>query len=73
MFCEEYHRNTPAAEINPPQLISGEDLIALGLQPGPQFRDLLETIRVAQLNEEISSRQEAHEWLNRLLSDQADE
>ena len=72
MFCEEYIRNTPTAEINPPPLISGEDLIALGLYPGPQFRDLLETIRDAQLNEDISTRQEAHELLNRLLSDQAE-
>jgi poly(A) polymerase len=72
MFCEEYIRNTPAAEINPPQLISGDDLIAIGLQPGPKFRDIIETIRDAQLNEEIITRQQAQEFLNRLLSDQAD-
>ena len=72
MFCEEFIRNTPAAEINPPPLISGNDLIALDLQPGPKFRDILETIRDAQLNEEIFTRQEAHELLNRLLSDHAD-
>ena len=72
MFCEEYIRNTPTAIINPPPLISGDDLIALGLQPGSQFRDLLETIRDAQLNEAIFTRQEAHELLNRLLAEEAD-
>jgi poly(A) polymerase len=72
MFCEEYIRNTPAAVINPPQLISGDDLIALGLQPGPKFRDILETIRDAQLNEEISTHEEAHELLSQLLSNEAD-
>ena len=71
-FVRKYIRNTPAAEINPPPLISGDALIASGLQPGPKFRYILETIRDAQLNEEIFTTQEAQELLNRLLSEEAD-
>ena len=41
IFCEEYLRNTPPEEINPPPLVTGKDLIALGLNPGPEFKELL--------------------------------
>ena len=53
-------RHTPA-QINPPELITGRDLIDLGLSPGPRFKPLLDTVRDAQLNGEISTRAEALE------------
>ncbi len=59
IFCEEYLRNTPPEELNPPPLITGKDLIDLGLEPGPEFKDLLETVRDAQLNGEIHTHEEA--------------
>ena len=59
IFCEEYLRNTSPEEINPPPLVSGKDLIALGLQPGPEFKELLDAVRDAQLNGEIHTREEA--------------
>ncbi len=59
IFCEEYLRSTPPEEINPPPLITGKDLIALGLQPGPEFKEILETVRDAQLNGEIHTHEEA--------------
>ena len=43
----------------PPPLIGGRDLIALGLQPGPSFGALLERVRDAQLEQQISTREEA--------------
>ncbi|MCO6044240.1 CCA tRNA nucleotidyltransferase [Aeoliella sp. ICT_H6.2] len=49
----------PAAELNPPPLVTGADLIAAGLQPGPQFGELLERIRDAQLEGKIATRDEA--------------
>lgn len=58
-FCEEYLEQIPAAEINPPPLLTGADLIALGLTPGPQFKRLLDTLRDAQLNGEIATKDEA--------------
>ena len=59
IFCEEYLRVTPPEEINPPPLLTGKDLIALGLKPGPEFKDILETVRDAQLGGEIHTREEA--------------
>jgi len=55
MFCEEYLARTPQSVIDPPPLITGDDLKGLGMNPGPAFKLLLETIRDAQLNDEIAS------------------
>jgi poly(A) polymerase len=49
----------PVAELNPPPLITGDDLKQLGLPPGPVYRELLEAVRDAQLEKRISSRDEA--------------
>lgn len=46
--------------VNPPRLISGDDLMAqLGLPSGPQIGILLEAIREAQATGEITTRQQA--------------
>jgi poly(A) polymerase len=58
-FCERCLREWPAEVINPPPLITGDDLRDLGMTPGPTFKRLLDAIRAAQLNEEISTHDEA--------------
>lgn len=60
-FCENCLHALPMEEINPAPLINGEDLIALGLVPGAQFKELLEIIRDAQLDGLIGTREEALE------------
>ena len=45
----------------------GDDLIALGLQPGKRFREILDAVREAQLNDEIATEEEALRLVNRLL------
>jgi hypothetical protein len=49
----------PASELNPPPLITGDDLKAAGIPPGPEFRALLEGVRDAQLLKQIATREEA--------------
>jgi poly(A) polymerase len=66
LFCEEFLARTPAEKLNPPPLITGNDLIHLGLRPGPRFKELLETIRDAQLNLEIATHDEALALARRL-------
>lgn len=46
-----------------PKLISGRDLIELGLEPGTHFRNILDKIRDAQLVNKIQTREEAREYL----------
>jgi poly(A) polymerase len=59
LFCDEYLTRTPEHEINPPLLLTGDDLKSLGLKPGPAFKRILDTVRDAQLNGEISTPDDA--------------
>jgi poly(A) polymerase len=48
-------------QIRPP-LLKGEDLIALGLKPGPALGALLAEIREKQLQDELKTKAEAKRW-----------
>ena len=48
--------------IIPPPLVTGADLIALGLKPGPQFGEILEAVETRQLEGTLSDRDEALAW-----------
>jgi poly(A) polymerase len=49
--------------IIPPPLVRGDDLIALGLKPGPEFGQILEAIETRQLEGHLRSAEEALEWV----------
>jgi poly(A) polymerase len=51
----------------PPPLVTGKDLIALGLQPGPRFKEILDEIQTEQLEGQITTREEGLELLAKLL------
>ena len=53
----------PAEELDPAPLVSGNDLIKLGMQPGPVFAAILDRIRVAQLDGQIETPQEGLQWV----------
>jgi hypothetical protein len=61
----------PAAVLNPPPLITGADLRAIDLQPGPAFGRVLEAVRDAQLNHEIDDKPGALELARRLYEESA--
>jgi poly(A) polymerase len=54
---------TPPEQVRPPRLITGEDLIELGLRPGPAFREILDSVEEAQLNGTLKSRQGALKYV----------
>jgi poly(A) polymerase len=56
---------TPSG-ICPTPLLSGDDLIAMGLPPGPAFRRLLDSVYDAQLEDRVSNNEEARELARRL-------
>ncbi|HEX4613569.1 MAG TPA: CCA tRNA nucleotidyltransferase [Urbifossiella sp.] len=58
-FCERMLRDTPREELDPPPAVTGEDLIALGLKPGPEFKRLLDAVREAQLEGRVRTRADA--------------
>ncbi len=49
----------PPEKLDPPPLLSGDDLRAQGIPAGPIYQSILQTIRDAQLNGEITSREQA--------------
>lgn len=51
-------RSGPGVEL-PPPLVTGSDLIAMGHKPGPGFRFVLEQLAEAQLNGELTDREQA--------------
>ena len=56
-----------AEPLIPPPLITGRDLIRLGLKPGPRFKDILETIETEQLEGRILDREHALLYLHQLI------
>ena len=52
-------------EISPPPLVTGEDLIALGLAPGPIFAKILSDIREKQLDNDLTTHEEAVEYVKK--------
>lgn len=66
-FVRRFIAETPAEEMRPLRLVTGEDLIALGLQPGPLFKEILGIVEDAQLNGSIHSKEEALELVRSRL------
>ncbi len=58
-FCRKALRELPPEVIRPAPLITGDDLIALGLKPGPRFKEILEEIETLQLEDKLKTRDEA--------------
>jgi hypothetical protein len=57
----------PPESLDPPPLLSGDDLLARGIPAGPIYKPLLERLRAAQLDGEIHTREEALTLADRLL------
>jgi len=66
-FCERILRDTPPEELNPPPVLTGEDLIAMGMKPGPDFKRLLDAVREAQLEGRTPTKEQAHALVKQLL------
>lgn len=58
-FCKERVAALGQEAIRPPRLMGGDDLIDLGYAPGPIFSTILNRVEDAQLEGEISTREEA--------------
>jgi poly(A) polymerase len=54
--------------IIPPPLVRGDDLLALGLKPGPKIGEILEAVETRQLEGALRDREAALEWVKREYS-----
>ncbi|MHC4180976.1 MAG: CCA tRNA nucleotidyltransferase [Planctomycetota bacterium] len=57
----------PREALDPPPLLTGDDLLAHGVPSGPKYRTLLRRARDAQLDGEIHTNEEALALVDRLL------
>jgi poly(A) polymerase len=49
----------PPEQVRPKPLITGDDLIAAGYEPGPRFKEILSTVEDAQLEGSIRTKEDA--------------
>jgi tRNA nucleotidyltransferase/poly(A) polymerase len=68
-FLQAREAEFAAEPLIPPPLVTGKDLIKLGLQPGPRFKEILEAIQTEQLEGRILERKSAMEYLKRLAGE----
>jgi poly(A) polymerase len=64
-FCTERLAELKQEEIRPAPLLRGRDLIEMGFTPGPVFSAILKQVEDAQLGGELTSHEQAVEWVNR--------
>lgn len=66
-FMRRFLAETPIEEVRPRRLVTGDDLTALGFEPGPAFKEILNAVEEAQLNGTIRKREEALELIESLF------
>jgi poly(A) polymerase len=66
-FCQNMFEELQEEEIKPEPLITGNDLIAMGLKPGPIFSKILDAIKDDQLEQKITTKEEALERAKELV------
>jgi len=59
-------KRIPAGKVCPPPLVSGGDLMSLGIDEGPELGRILRAVHDAQLNEDIRCRREAMDMARRM-------
>jgi poly(A) polymerase len=58
-YVQDFLRTTPPEEVRPAKLVTGQDVLRLGVEPGPVVGKVLSAVEEAQLNGEISTREDA--------------
>ena len=62
-FTREKMASMPPAAMRPVPLITGDDLIALGYKPGPQFKKMLSGVEDGQLEGRLQTKDEARAFV----------
>ncbi|MCC6849416.1 MAG: CCA tRNA nucleotidyltransferase [Deltaproteobacteria bacterium] len=62
-FCRATLAGLSAQQMHPPALVTGRDLIAIGLTPGPRFSEILHAVEEQQLEGALADRDAALAWV----------
>jgi poly(A) polymerase len=68
-YCEHLLREWGEEDLNPPPLVTGHDLMKMGIEQGPIYKQLLDAVREAQLDGTVKSFKEARELILKLLKE----
>jgi poly(A) polymerase len=68
-YCEHLLHEWTPMDLNPPPLVTGNDLKGRRLEPGPVYKKILDEVREAQLDGTIKTRAEAMALLERLCDE----
>jgi poly(A) polymerase len=58
-FVQRFLKETPSEQVRPERLLTGQHLIVMGYDPGPQFSQILAAVEDAQLEGQIRTEEEA--------------
>ena len=64
-FCQRQLDDVGPEQLHPSRLITGDDLLELDFEPGPQFAQILSRVEEEQLEGRLLSREAALEWVAR--------
>jgi len=68
-FLQTKEEEFASEPLIPEPLVTGRDLIDMGLEPGPKFKELLQAIQTEQLEGRLTGREDAILWLKEALSE----
>lgn len=69
-FLENFKNNLKKEEVKPLPLLRGQDLIEMGLKPGPIFSEILKKVEEQQLEGTIKTKESAIEFVKELIRTQ---
>ena len=69
-WIQDYIATLPPDKLKPVPLLRGKDLIEMGLEPGPSFSQILTAVEDAQLEGQISDKEQATEFVRDYLKKQ---
>jgi poly(A) polymerase len=67
-YCELLLDQWSEEDLNPTPLLTGHDLVRMGLERGPQYKQLLDAVREAQLDGLLRSKSEAIDWVKQTVA-----
>jgi poly(A) polymerase len=62
-FVQHFLDETPPEQVRPERLLTGDDLLAMGFQPGPEFARILKGVEDAQLEGQLKTKEDAKEYV----------
>jgi poly(A) polymerase len=64
-LCREKRKALEHEPVSPPPFVTGDDLISLGYQPGPIFKEILGAVEDLQLEGGLATKEEALDYIRR--------